>query len=114
VNLEVKGRTNAESVVILLFRAKDPGPCETAGDDVRDRLNAALRGWSGYFACRALSDAYEAVNHHVGERVRGVLTRRHKVRGRGYKEFTDQRIYGELGVLRLSRKGKSKTAVGLP
>ncbi len=83
-------------------------------DDVRDRLNAVLRGWSGYFAYRGLTDAHRAINHHVAERVRVFLTRRHNVRRHGYKAFPDRHIYGELGVLRLSRKGKSRTAVGLP
>jgi RNA-directed DNA polymerase len=83
-------------------------------DDVRDRLNAVLRGWSGYFSYGALANAHRAVNHHVAERVRVFLTRRHKVRGHGYIAFPDRLIYGELGVLRLSRKRKSKPAVGLP
>jgi RNA-directed DNA polymerase len=78
--------------------ARNPGKW----NDVCRQLNALLRGWSGYFSYGWRSKAYRTVNHHVAERVRGFLRRRHKVRGRGYKEFPDQRIHGELGVLRLA------------
>ena len=53
-------------------------------DEVSDRLNASLRGWSGYFAYGSRAEACRAVNHHVAERVRVFLTRRHvmlRVRG---------------------------------
>ena len=90
--------------------AGNPG----AWDEVRDRLNAVLRGWSGYFAYGSRAEACRAVNHHVAERVRVFLTRRHKVRGHGYKVFPDRRIYGELGVLNLRRKGTSSQPWALP
>ena len=83
-------------------------------DDVSDQLNAVLRGWSGYFAYGWRAEAYRAVNHHVAERVRVFLTRRHKVRGHGYTVFPDRRIYGELGVLNLSRKSTPSQPWALP
>ena len=83
-------------------------------DEVSGQINAVLRGWSGYFACGWRAQAYRAVNHHVAERVRGFLTRRHKVRGHGYKVFPDRRIYGELGVLNLSRKSIPSHPWALP
>ena len=91
-------------------------------DEVSDRLNAVLRGWSGYFSYGWQSKAYRAVNHPVAERVRGFLVRRHvmpacvphDVRGRGYKEFPDKRIHGEFGVLRLRSQWQRPTSVGQP
>ncbi len=77
-------------------------------DEVRDELNAVLRGWSGYFSYGWRLKAYRAVDRHVTERVRGFLTRRHKVRGRGYKELPDGRIHGELGVVRLVQAGAGR------
>jgi len=47
--------------------------------DVRDRLNATLRGWSRYFCQGDCYAAYSAVNHYVYQRVRVFLRRRHKV-----------------------------------
>ena len=83
-------------------------------DEVSDRLNASLRGWSGYFAYGSRAEACRAVNHHVAEPVRVFLTRRHKVRRHGYDVFPDRRIYGELGVLNLRRKGTSSQPWTLP
>lgn len=69
--------------------------------DVRDRLNRVLRGWANYFSCGTRTHAYAAVDHYVAERVRHFLRRRHKVPSRGTRCFSDQDIFGRLGVLRL-------------
>src|SRR5450759_2407308 len=47
--------------------------------EVRDRLNATLRGWSSYFRQGDCYPAYRAVTHYVYESVRIFLRRRHKV-----------------------------------
>jgi RNA-directed DNA polymerase len=71
--------------------------------EVRDRLNALLRGWSAYFSYGTRLQAYRAIDHHVYDRVRHFLARRHKVPGRGTRRFSSERVFGELGVLRLRR-----------
>jgi len=70
-------------------------------EEVRDRLNQVLRGWSGYYSHGTRLLAYRAVDNHVYQRVRDFLTRRHKVKSRGTRRFSDAVVYGELGVLRL-------------
>ncbi len=47
--------------------------------------------------------AYRAVNNYVGASVRGFLVRRHKVPSRGTTRFSDQTVFGKLGVLKLRR-----------
>jgi len=47
--------------------------------------------------------AYRAVDNHVYGRVRHFLRRRHKVQGRGTRRFSDDHVFGRLGVLRLRR-----------
>src|ERR1700693_3436402 len=69
--------------------------------EVRDRLNATLRGWSNYFGQGDCYPAYRAVNHYVYERVRGFLRRRHKVPSLGTAKYSDRIVFGKLGVLRL-------------
>jgi RNA-directed DNA polymerase len=71
--------------------------------EVRDRLNSILRGWSNYFSYGTLARAYQAVDHHVADRVRHFLRRRHKVHGRAARLLADQDIFGPLGVTRLWR-----------
>ena len=71
--------------------------------EVRDRLNQILRGWSAYFSYGTRTQAYRAVDNYVYERARHFLRRRHKVQSRGTTRFTDEVVFGELGVLRLRR-----------
>jgi RNA-directed DNA polymerase len=74
--------------------------------DVCSQLNSLLRGWSAYFCYGTRSRAYKAVDHHVCERVRYFLSRRHKVPSRGTKRFPSDMIFGRLGVLPLDyRRG---------
>jgi RNA-directed DNA polymerase len=70
-------------------------------EEVRDRLNQILRGWSAYFSYGSRATAYREVNNYVSDRVRHFLKRRHKVQSRGTEQYGDQRIFGELKVLRL-------------
>ena len=71
--------------------------------EVRDRLNRLLLGWSAYFGYGTRMPAYRAVDNHVYDRVRAFLRKRHKVQGRGTTRFSDDRVFGEFGVLRLRR-----------
>jgi RNA-directed DNA polymerase len=70
-------------------------------EEVRDRLNQLLRGWSSYFSYGTRLPAYRAVDNHVYQRVRDFLRRRHGVKSRGTRRFSDAVVFGELGVLRL-------------
>jgi RNA-directed DNA polymerase len=70
-----------------------------AWPDVRDRLNALLRGWCTYYCYGTTQITYRAVERNVYNRVRRFLVRRHKVRSRGIGRFPSQKVFGELGVL---------------
>jgi RNA-directed DNA polymerase len=71
--------------------------------EVRDRLNRMLRGWSAYYSYGTRMPAYRAIDNHVYQSVRNFLRRRHKVQSRGTGRFSDEVVFGELGVLRLRR-----------
>ena len=72
-------------------------------EEVRDRLNQTLRGWSAYFSYGTRKAAYGAVDNYVYESVRHFLRRRHQVKSRGTDRFSIKAVFGELGVLQLSR-----------
>ena len=79
-------------------------PCNVAPwDEVCSRLNHLLRGWATYFCYGTRLLAYRAADNHVYDTVRGFLTRRHNVSTRGTRRFSDQVVFGRLGVLRLRR-----------
>jgi RNA-directed DNA polymerase len=84
------------------------GPWEKAPwEEVCDRLNAKLRGWQQYCAYGTLAKAYQRVNHDVEQRVRQFLRRRHRLsHSRGTRRFPSGKIFGELGVYRLSREAR--------
>ena len=72
--------------------------------EVRDHLNAKLRGWHNYFRYGTVARAYQIVNGYVARRVRHFLRRRHlKTRSRGTRRFPTEMIFGSLGVHRLAR-----------
>src|ERR1039457_373961 len=56
-------------------------------EEVRDRLNQILRGWSAYFSYGTRTAAYRAVDNYVYNSVRHFLRRRHKVQSRGTTRF---------------------------
>ncbi len=67
--------------------------------EVRDRLNAVLRGWSNYFSYGTTLMANRAVNQYVYDRVRKFLIRRHKVASRGTSVFPRAVVHGQFGVV---------------
>ena len=80
---------------ILVPGNLDPWP------QVRDRLNDLLIGWSGYFCYGTRRSAFCGFDHYVYEQVRDFLARRHKVAGRGSRQFSSDVVYGELQLVRL-------------
>ena len=78
---------------------REKGPWE----EVRDRLNAKLRGWQNYFSYGTLARAYQIGNHHVERRVRNFLRQRHQHSTKGTRRFPSGEIFGRLGVYRLAR-----------
>jgi RNA-directed DNA polymerase len=70
---------------------------------VRERLNQILRGWSAYFSYGTVTTARQAVDNYLYESVRHFLRRRHQVRSRGTDRYSVKAVFGELGVLHLSR-----------
>ena len=72
-------------------------------EEVRERLNQILRGWSAYFSYGTVTTARQAVDNYVYESVRHFLRRRHQVHSRGTSRFSMQAVFGELGVLQLRR-----------
>jgi RNA-directed DNA polymerase len=72
-------------------------------EQVRDRLNRKIRGWSAYFSYGTRTLAYRAVDNYVYQQVRDFLSKRHKVPSRGTRRFSDEKVFAALGVQRLRR-----------
>ena len=69
---------------------------------VAARLNAAVRGWASYFNLGTVTKTRNGLDTFVYHAVRHFLRRRHKVDGGGFHRYPEQRVFGELGVIRSS------------
>ena len=78
-------------------------------NEVSGELNRMLKGWAGYFDYGTRTPAYRAIDTHVTTRVRRFLVRRHKVPSRGTRGFSQETIFGELGVISLRTLARRPT-----
>ncbi len=90
----IKGR-----VTYLTKRNRTPVPLERVVKEV----NAAVRGWVGYFHYRNGSHTLHLVRHHVEQRLTTHLRKRHKVRDRkaGYVRFPYRSLYEKYNLYRV-------------
>jgi RNA-directed DNA polymerase len=70
-------------------------------EEMIGRLNQKLVGWANYFCLGPVTKAYERVNRHVCQRLRRWLCRKHKLAGRGYRQYPDRVLHDEFGLVRL-------------
>ena len=66
-----------------------------------EHLNPLLRGWAGYFDQGPVGKAYRLIDNYVARRLRIWLMRKRGKRGTGYRQYSDQYLYEELGLIRL-------------
>jgi RNA-directed DNA polymerase len=65
-----------------------------------DQINAAVAGWVGYFRVGNASRAFSEVRDYLEMKVRTLLTRRkrRKKRGVGWRRWSNEYLYGVLGL----------------
>ncbi|TLV18384.1 group II intron reverse transcriptase/maturase, partial [Klebsiella indica] len=66
-----------------------------------ERLNPLLRGWASYFNQGPVLQIYRDIDIYTARRVRIWLQRRKGQRGTGYRQYPDQYLYEQLGLIRL-------------
>nr|WP_321469191.1 group II intron maturase-specific domain-containing protein [uncultured Desulfobulbus sp.] len=66
-------------------------------------VNAAVRGWVGYFHYRNCSQSLGRIRHHLEQRMITHLRKRHKVRDRyaGYIKFPSRTLYEKYGLYKV-------------
>jgi RNA-directed DNA polymerase len=60
-----------------------------------------LRGWAGYFNQGPVGQVYRLIDNYVARRLRIWLMRKRGKRGTGYRQYPDQYLYEELGLIHL-------------
>ena len=74
--------------------------------DVVVKLNRVLRGWANYFQVGTVSVAYRALESYTAMRLRRWLRYKHKAWHCRAGRFYDSYLYGELGLVRLTARGR--------
>jgi len=74
--------------------------------DVVAKLNRVLRGWANYFQVGTVSGAYRALESYTALRLRRWLRYKHGAWHSRAGQFYDSYLYGELGLVRLTARGR--------
>ena len=77
-----------------IFRRHDSQPVQK----VIDKINPILRGWVNYFAVGHSSRCFAHVRDWVEKKVRRQLARARKRHGFGWKRWSREWLYVELGL----------------
>lgn len=88
-----------DRITWLTSRKRTPVSLET----VVAQVNAATRGWVGYFHYKNCSRALTHLREHVEQRLRRHLCKRHKVkdRGTGYAKFSHRVLAQKYGLYKV-------------
>jgi len=71
-------------------------------DDIVLRLNRLMVGWSNYFRLGPVSPSYTALDRHACHRLRQWLRGKHKVRGKGFRRYSDKQLYEKYSLVTLA------------
>ncbi len=77
-------------------------------EEVVWELNPVIRGWVNNFRVGNSSKQFGKIRLYVGQKVRKFMRRRRGRSGYGYKRYTDEYLYGELGLFRNYRLSWTK------
>ena len=66
------------------------------------QLNRQMIGWANYFCLGPVRKAYGAVERHTCRRLRQWLHAKHGQKGRGTKQYSDQILHDQFGLVRLN------------
>jgi group II intron reverse transcriptase/maturase len=69
-------------------------------------INQILRGWCGYFNQGPVQTTYKLLSEYTERRLRRWLMRKHKRRGTGYRQYTDEMLYKQFGLYKPTAPGR--------
>jgi len=79
--------------------------------EVVGKLNRSLRGWANYFKVGSDSQAYQALDNYTAPRLRWWLRFKYNLRNRKGGTYPLSHLYGHIGLVRLSVRGREQAWV---
>ncbi len=76
-------------------------------EEMVERVNRKLAGWSNYFCLGPVSKSYRAIDAYTSNRLRKWLCKKHKVRNTGFTRFPYEYLYETLGLIPLSKRTRN-------
>jgi group II intron reverse transcriptase/maturase len=76
-------------------------------EQVVAKLNRVMIGWANYFCLGPVSKAYRAIDGHARKRLRQWLCAKHQISWQATKRYSEAMLYGELGLIRLTKRTSS-------
>jgi hypothetical protein len=97
-------RPSKKAVQKLRKRIHDETSVQWLSKSIEDRideLNPVLRGWLNYFNQGPVLKECKALRKYTEKRLRRWLVKKHKQRGTGYRQYSDEFLYEKLGLFKL-------------
>ena len=94
-------RPSRKAIKSLLTRIHERTSSQRYADspaDVVSDINRQLRGWCGYFDQGPVMKVYGLIRKYTERRVRRWLVKCRGGRGTGYRQFSDEYLYQNLGL----------------
>jgi group II intron reverse transcriptase/maturase len=81
-------------------------------EEVVQQINPVIRGWVNYFRIGHSSEAFGDIRHYTAQKVRRYLRCKQQRQGFGWKQLTDEVVYGQWKLFRDYRLLRPTTAGG--